>query len=66
MHYAKTEGPGAHEREGVGTEPLQSYKVVLWATHQKALETTDALHNDLERLDDKCRERSQAHSQSRS
>ena len=32
----------------------------------EALVTTEALHNDLERLDDECRERSQAHNQSRS
>ena len=57
-YSAKTEGPGAHGRERVGTEPLQSYKVALWAAHQKALETAKALCNDLERLDDKHRERS--------
>ena len=66
MHSAKTEGPGAHGRERVGTKPLQSYEVALWAACQKALETTDALHNDLERLDDECRERSPAHNQNRS
>ena len=58
MYSAETEGPGAHGRERVGTEPLQSYEAVLWATHQKALQTTEALHNDLERFDDECRERS--------
>ena len=52
MYSAKTEGPGAHGKERVGTKPLQSYEVALWATHQKALETTKALHNDLERLND--------------
>ena len=57
-YSAKTEGPGAHGRERVGTKPLQSYKVALWATCQKALETTKALCHDLERLDDECRERS--------
>ena len=31
--------------------PLQSYKVVLWAAQQKALETTKALQSDLKRLD---------------
>ena len=66
MYSAETKGPGTHGRERVGTEPLQSYEVVLWATHQKALETAKALHNDLERLNDEHRERSRAHSQSRS
>ena len=65
-YSAETEGPGAHGRERVGTKPPQSYEVVLWATCQKALETAEALHNDLERLDDECRERSRACSQSRS
>ena len=57
-YSAETKGPGAQGRERVGTEPLQSYKVVLWATCQKALETTKALHDDLERLNDEHRERS--------
>ena len=65
-YSAKAEGLGAHGRERVGTEPLQSYEAVLQATCQKALETAEALCDDLERLDNKCRERSQAHSQSRS
>ena len=65
-YSAKTEGPGDHGGERVGTEPPQSYEVALWVAHKKALETTEALHNDLERLDDEHRERSQAHSQSRS
>ena len=65
-YSAETEGPGAHGGKKVGTEPLQSYEAALQAACQKALETTEALHNDLERLDDKCRERSQACSQSRS
>ena len=65
MYSTKTKGPGVHGRERVGTEPPQSYEVVLWATHQKALETTKALCDDLERLDDKHRERSQACSRSR-
>ena len=55
---AETEGPGAHGRERVGTKPLQSYEVVLWATCLKALETAKTLHDDLERLDNECRERS--------
>ena len=57
-YSAETEGPGAHGRERVGTEPLQSYEVALWATHQKALETAEALRDDLERLDDEHRGRS--------
>ena len=66
MYSAETKGPGAHGRERVGTKPLQSYEVALWATHQKALETAKALHNDLERLDDEHRGRSWVHSQNRS
>ena len=65
-YSVKTKGPGAHGGEGVGTQPLQSYEVVLWTTHQKALATAKALLDDLERLNDKHRERSQACSQSRS
>ena len=63
---AKTEGPGAHGRERVGTEPSQSYEGVLWAAHQKAVETAKALHSDLERLDDEHRGRSPVCSQNRS
>ena len=65
-YSAKIEGPGAHGGKKVGTEPPQSYEAVLRAAHQKALETAEALCNDLERLNDEHRERSQAHSQSRS
>ena len=65
-YSAKTKGPGAHGRKRVGTEPPQSYEATLQAAHQKALETAEALHDDLERLNGKCRERSWAHSQSRS
>ena len=57
-YSAKTEGPGAHGGKRVGTKPPQSYEAVLWAACQKALETTKVLHDDLERLDDKHRERS--------
>ena len=42
-----------------------SYKVALWVAHHRALETTEALHSDLERLKSGKR-RSQAHSQSQS
>ena len=45
----ETKGPGAHGGKRVGTDPLQSYEAALWAAHQKALETTEALHDDLER-----------------
>ena len=54
----ETEGPGAHGGKRVGTKPPQSYEVALWAAHQKALETTKALCDNLERLDNECRERS--------
>ena len=47
MYSAKTEGPGAHGRERVGTEPPQSYEVALLATCEKALETAEALCDDL-------------------
>ena len=65
-YSAQTEGPGAHGRERVGTEPLHSYEVALWGTCQKALETAEALGDDLERLDDEYRGRSWVHSQNRS
>ena len=65
-YSTKTEGPGAHRRERVGTKPLQFYKVALRAACQKTLETAEALCNDLERLDDEHRERSWVCSQSRS
>ena len=57
-YSAKTKGPGAHWRERVGTKPPQSYEAVLQAACQKALETAKALCKDLERLDNKHRERS--------
>ena len=57
---------GAHGGEWVGSDPLQSYKVALWAACQKALETTKALQCDLERLDDECKGRSRVCSPSRS
>ena len=62
-YSAKTEGPGAHGRERVGTKPPQSYEAVLQAICQKAFETAEALCQDLERLGDDCRGRSQVHSQ---
>ena len=65
-YSAETEGPSANGEKRVGTKPPQSYEAVLWAAHQKALETTEALCDNLERLDDERRERSWAHSQSRS
>ena len=65
-YSAKTKGPSAHGRERVGTKPPQSYKVALQDACQKAWETAKALCDDLERLNDKHRERSWACSQSRS
>ena len=53
----KAEDLGAHGGEWVGSVPLQSYEVALWATHQRALETAEALQGDLERLDNKHRGR---------
>ena len=47
-YSAETEGPGAHGGKRVGTKPLQSYEVALWAACQKVLDTTKALCNDLE------------------
>ena len=64
-YSAETKGAGAHGGKRVGTEPLQSYEAALWAACQKALETAEALCNNLERLDNKHRERLRAHSQSR-
>ena len=57
-YSTKTEGPGAHGGERVGTKPPQSYKVALQVACQKTLDTTEALCDDLERLDDEHRERS--------
>ena len=65
-YSAKTEGPGAHGRERVETEPLQSYEVALWAACQKALETANSFCNDLERLDNEHRGRSRVRNQYRS
>ena len=66
MYSAKAEGLGAHAGEWVGSELLQSYEAALWAACQKALKTVEALWDDLERFNNKCRERSWVHSQSRS
>ena len=57
-YSAKTKGPGAHGGKKVGTKPPQSYEAALQAAHQKALETAEALCNNLERFDDESRERS--------
>ena len=57
-YSAKAKDLGAHEGEWVGLDPLQSYEAALWATHQKALETAEALRSDLERLDDEHKRRS--------
>ena len=58
MYPAKAEDLGAHGGEWVGSDPPQSYKVALWAAHQRALETAEALQGDLERLNNECRGRS--------
>ena len=42
-YSAKAKDLGAHGGEWVGSNPLQSYEAALWATCQKALETTEAL-----------------------
>ena len=65
-YSAEAEDLGAHGREGVGLDPLWSYEAALLATHQKAFKTTEALQDDLERLNNECRGRSWVHSQSRS
>ena len=65
-YSAKAEGLGAHGGERVGSEPPQSYKVDLWATCQKTLETAKALQDDLERFNNEHRERSRVCSQSSS
>ena len=62
----EAEDLGAHGGEWVGSDPLQSYEVALWATCQRALETAKALQGDLERLDDEHRGRSRVCSHSRS
>ena len=65
-YSAEAEDLGAHGGEWVGSDPLQSYEVALWAIHQRALETAEALQGDLERLNDKHSGRSQVCSHSRS
>ena len=54
-YSAKTEDLGAHGGEWVGSDTLQSYEAALRAACQKALETAEALQNDLERLDIECK-----------
>ena len=47
-HYNQRSGPSGRR---VGRLDQQgSYEVALWAAHQRALETTEALQSDLERL----------------
>ena len=49
-YSTKAKDLGAHGREQVESDPLQSYEAALWAACQKALETAEALQDDLERL----------------
>ena len=65
-YSAEAKDLGAQGGEWVGSDPPQSYEAALWATCQKALETAKALQDDLERLNNECRERSRVCSQSRS
>ena len=58
MYSAEAKDLGAQGGEWVWSDPSQSYEVALWAAHQKALETAEALQSDLERLDDEHRGRS--------
>ena len=53
-YSAEAEGLDAHGEEGESAPP-QSYEAALWAAHQKALETTETLQSDLDRLDNKHR-----------
>ena len=43
MYSAKAEDLGAQGGEWVRSDPPQPYEAALWAAHQKALETTEAL-----------------------
>ena len=65
MYSTEAEDLGAHGGEWVGVGTLQSYEAALQAACQKALETTEALQNDLKRLNSERRGRSRACSQSR-
>ena len=65
-YFVEAEDLGAQGGEWVGSDPLWSYEAALQANHHKALETTEALQDDLERLNNKHRERSWVCSQSRS
>ena len=45
----------------IGPDQQESYGVALWVAHQRALDTTKALQNDLKRLSREQRERSPTH-----
>ena len=62
-YTTETQNLGAHGREWESNMP-HSYKAALWAACQKALETAEALQSDLNRLNNECRGRTWAHSQS--
>ena len=64
MYSAKAEDLGAHRGEWE-SDPPHSYDAALQTACQKALETTEALQSDLDRLDDEHRGRSRAWSGSR-
>ena len=61
-YMTKTQNLDAHGREWELDMP-HSYKAALWAAHQKALETAEALQSDLNRLDNEHRGRTRVHSQ---
>ena len=63
-YSTEAEDLDAHGGEWARSDTLQSYKAALQAAHQKALETTEALQNDLERLNNEWRGRSWTYSQS--
>ena len=51
----ETQNLGTHGGEQESDMP-HSYKAALWAAHQKALETAEALQSDLNRLNNECTE----------
>ena len=57
-YTAKTQNSGARGREQESDMP-HSYEAALWAAHQKALETAEALQSDLNRLDNEHKGRTQ-------
>ena len=63
---AATGDPDLQEGGWVRLDWQESYGAALWVAHQRALDTTEALQNDLKRLSREQRERSPTHPHGRS